>query len=134
MALSVPSATDNIYKFYALFGLTLIVSSVLGFVHVVESGNARLYQYAKDADTLMKLGDKVFDESATGAVITKLVSQHGSDQMILKVGLGVVLAVGVWFSHRGFGKWRKEVQPRDNRLKELQIEVLEKELAGNIKD
>lgn len=128
MSLSVPSATDNIYKFYTIFGLTLIVASILGLVHVVQSGNAKVYQLAKDYDTLVPKDEKEQKLSATGAVIDEMLKQHGDDQFAMKAVLYGVLIIGGGFTGRGFHKWRKEVQPMDTRLKELQIKRLEQEV------
>ena len=47
--------TDNIYKFYALLGLALIISSMLAFVYVYDSSRARTIEWSEELQLIMVL-------------------------------------------------------------------------------
>lgn len=125
---SIPVPTDNIYKFTCLFGLTLIVSAFFGFIACYNAAlDAKLKHYelvvqleAKDAKTkaetdLIDLHKKVID-------VTK------SNEQIVTGCCTAVLIFGVVLSIYGARNWRLKIQERDDRMAQVQISKIEKEV------
>ena len=68
---SLPIATDNIYKFACLFGLAIIVASVLSFVSV----------YSSTLDRKVKLSEIILLFEAKGA-LTKVGGFNSEVQLL----------------------------------------------------
>ncbi len=46
MESKIPIPTDNIYKFYALFGLVILISCIAAFLYVYSSTNELIFKKA----------------------------------------------------------------------------------------
>lgn len=125
MAFSTPLVTDNVYKFYAIFGLTLVSVSILGAVQYHNSQNVLAHALAKGHDRIVeKLGDGASTNSAEYGVIQARVKVIKSDRRVANYFFGGLLGVGGLIAFHGFRKWQNEVQVADDELKRLQVKQL----------
>ncbi|MFC5050543.1 hypothetical protein ACFPK9_07955 [Rubritalea spongiae] len=130
MAFSIPSVTDNVYKFYAIFGLTLIVSSVIGSIQLNRMNNARIHQFAKDVEAVHQR-DPEFANAKDSPVVASALKQIeviGEDRKGFKRLLLGLVAVGAGISFYGFRQWQNGVQKMDDAIKELELKKLKLEV------
>lgn len=126
-SLSVP--TDNIYKFASLFGLALIIASVLSFVSVYSFTLSEKVKISETINTMeAKTGGSKTDEDALKRS-KRLLEVHSANEKHANNVITVVIALGIASSIWGFSCWKSRVQGRDDRLVELQIKRLELEVA-----
>ncbi|MGJ8672496.1 hypothetical protein [Rubritalea sp.] len=127
--MNIPLITDNVYKFYAIFGLTLVSVSVLGAVQYHNSTNELVHNLAKSHDRLVKnIGDDASNLAEYGVVLAR-INVIKSDRKLANYFLGGVIGIGGLLSSYGFKKWQSEVQVVDDELKRLQVKQL-KQLVG----
>jgi hypothetical protein len=126
-SLSVP--TDNIYKFACLFGLALIVSSVFALVVTYTSSLDRKVRYSEIAIPLEAKSPRTKAEDDVLAMYRHLIEVTKSNEYVVSLAVGVLLAVGLILSGYGAKRWHSEIQKRDDKLASLQVEKLEAEVA-----
>lgn len=125
--LSIP--TDNIYKFYCLFGLALIISGLFAFVSTYTSTLDRNVKYSEVIIPLEAKEHRTKTDDDMLALNRRLIEVSQSNQKAASYAIGIVSGVGLLLSLYGVKKWHNEIQPRDNRLVELQMEKLQFEVA-----
>ena len=134
----IPLPTDNIYKFYALFGLLLFIFSVGATIALSKNTNENVYKLYVELESL-KLPS--IEEMATHkdaphptfvrkALLERLIEVAKSDKKTMEVLLAVVTFVGGLGVVYGFGKWHKDIQPIQDEMLELQLEKLRREVAA----
>lgn len=115
---NVPVPTDNLYKFQALFGLTLIISSLLGTVWLVQSSNDQIYEAAKEVASIDPASSPAAKDYAKAMAIKAKLAAKDRDGLVwflfLAGGVGMIATV------TGFAKWAK-IQPLHDELLELQV-------------
>lgn len=129
MTPSLPIATDNIYKFTGLFGLALIVASIIAFF---STSNTFLEQQMKHHELAMALEAKTprseIDDHRL--VIHNALADlaNTNRQRVAQIIIGI-LGVGIALSVIGLWLWYTKIQVRDDKLAQLQIAKLECEVA-----
>jgi len=126
-SLSVP--TDNIYKFACLFGLALIVVSIISFVSIYTSSLDRKIRYA---EIVIRVEAEPQRSKADDDLLTlnkTLLSVTKENERLASSVIAVVLSIGVLLSAFGAHRWHDKVQQRDDKLAQLQLEKLEAEIA-----
>lgn len=123
-----PIPTDNIYKFYALFGLLLFVFACGATLYVGKSANAFLASAAVEIENLKSTQDLSAGQVARKRVLERLVEVEKSDKDFFNHALGGIAGIGVLLMVVGFGKWHSQIQPRQDELLDLQIRKLRAEL------
>lgn len=126
-SLAVP--TDNIYKFACLFGLALIVVSIISFVSIYTSSLDRKIRYA---EIVIRVEAEPQRSKADDDLLTlnkTLLSVTKENERLASSVIAVVLSIGVLLSAFGAHRWHNKVQQRDDKLAQLQLEKLEAEIA-----
>ncbi len=126
-SLSIP--TDNIYKFTCLFGLALIIVSIMSYVSLYTASLDRKVKYV---EVIIPLEARAQRNKAEDDLLTmnkKLLEITGSNEKSANVGVGAVLGVGIVLSALGASRWYSQIQLRDDKLAKLQIEKLEAEVS-----
>ena len=129
MTPSLPVPTDNIYKFACFFGLVLIVSGIFSFVAVYSNSLASKVKYMEaiigleSTATREKADEERFNLNQTLLEITS------KNEETAQRAISVVLAAGILLAGYGAWKWKTIVQPKDDRIAQLQVEKLELEVA-----
>lgn len=67
----IPLPTDNIYKFYALFGLLIIIFGFGSIVYINKTTNELVYKSMVDLAGLKSIKTKSASESAQQKVVEK---------------------------------------------------------------
>jgi hypothetical protein len=128
MESKIPLPTDNIYKFYALFGLLLFITAVVGVVVVNTSAAEKIHLLVKEYQEIG--GDAASKESNPLAkIIEKRLDVTVKNKEFFYQALGVLIAFAMYLMFYGFVQWHKKIQPRQDELLDLQIERLRLEVA-----
>jgi hypothetical protein len=128
MTPSIPITTDNIYKFAALFGLVLVISTGFGMLYLLSIN----YEFAvKNFDEYELLMAK---ENLSQA---EFIRKNAFDMQIKYRTLAVngfmffltlLAVIGSIVSFWGSYHWLKKVQPKQDELINLQIEKTRREV------
>ena len=126
----VPLPTDNIYKFYALFGLLLFIFGVGAIIVLQRSTNDFLYRSSIDLETVKAIAQPTPPDIAKRELLGKLIVVAMNDKDFLGHCLSAIAAVGFWLGVYGFYKWHKIIQPVQDEMLQLQLEKLRREVAA----
>lgn len=126
---SLPVPTDNIYKFACLFGLALIVSSVLAFVSTYTSSLDRKIRYSEIIIPLEAKAQRSKTEEDILDMNRKLIEVTKSNEKFAQSLIGGLLCLGIVLSAYGASQWYKVIQRRDDKFAALQQRKLEAEIA-----
>lgn len=124
----IPLPTDNIYKFYALFGLALLIASMAAFLYVHKSTNEMAFGAAIEYEELNTKEHPTSIEKKRKELIEKRVEIAIKDRDLYNYTLSALMGVGIFFMVFGFWKWHTVVQPKQDKLFDLQIEKAEQDL------
>lgn len=124
-SLSVP--TDNIYKFYALFGLVLIVTSLFLFVLTYNFHYERateMYLEIAKIESQEKISN--YEKTKKEALEKRLEIDSSNKSFYISVIL-VFLFTGTALTIYGFRRWHKNIQPVLDEISLLELEKLKQE-------
>lgn len=126
----IPLPTDNIYKFYALFGMfLLLVSGTLFFVRH-QHNNELAYERYILIETLKKNERRTAEEDIRFFVLQEAQKIAKNDKYFeVNVTLSVFF-LGCILSFLGFYYWHTTIQPKQDKLLDLQIIKIKKELKA----
>lgn len=124
----IPLPTDNIYKFYALFGLALLIASMAAFLYVHKTTNEMAFEAAIEYEDLAAKEHPTKLELKRKELIEKRLSIAVEDRELYNYTLSVLMGVGIFSMLMGFLKWQTVVQPKQDRLLDLQIAQAERDL------
>jgi hypothetical protein len=125
----VPLPTDNVYKFYALFGLLLVIFALSAGIYTTKTTNDQMFVAIVELEELESIATPSPKELAKRAVIERQMELAKSDRQVFYWGgiaLGVMGAIGMMF---GFERWHSVIQPKQDELVELQLMKLRHEVA-----
>ncbi|WP_415886016.1 hypothetical protein ACMXYO_15430 [Neptuniibacter sp. QD37_6] len=125
--------TDNIYKFYALLGLALVLSSMLSFVYVYDTSRAKALERAEEMMILEQKEELSVRDAKRKELLEALVKVEEENKKFYMSVLNYSLAAGIAIGLFGLMVWQFSVQPRSDRLIELQIKSLEEEVESRDK-
>lgn len=134
----IPLPTDNIYKFYALFGLLLFVFSIGATIALSKNTNDNVYKLYVELESIKTPTVEEMAAYKQGphptfvrrALLERLIEVAKEDKKTLEYLLAVVTFVGGLGVIYGFGKWHKEIQPVQDEMLSLQLEKLRLEVAA----
>lgn len=124
--LSVP--TDNIFKFFALFGTVMLISSFLAMIFVNDNTNMRLMEWADELASFQS--DEVvssYEETRT-VMIERLIEIEADNKEVFIIVLNALMVIGSSLASIGFLKWYKDIQPMEDEYKELLIAQMRRDL------
>jgi hypothetical protein len=121
----IPLPTDNIFKFYALFGLLLFIFSIGAALYENETTNEVIFAAIPELESLKQITQPSPAESAKIAVLQRRVEIAKTDRSGLTYILGGVMTAGGFLMFYGFRKWHSEVQPISDRMAKVQLEIAE---------
>ena len=129
MQSKIPLPTDNIYKFYALLGLLILFTTAVMFFVRHEHYNVMAFQRYIPMETL-KAKEKLNENEKLELQVMEGKAQiaRSNKQFELVVYMFCFIFFGGGFTAYGFRKWHSEIQPKQDRLLDLQILKLEHEL------
>ncbi|MGD0015951.1 MAG: hypothetical protein ABSC38_00280 [Verrucomicrobiia bacterium] len=124
----IPLPTDNIYKFYAFFGLLLFVFSTGSYIYIVHSTNELVLQTVVEIESIKQVANPLPADAAKKLVLEKRRELAVSDRKFFEIALVVIIVGSVFLMIYGFGKWHKEVQPIQDEMAQLQLKKLRHEV------
>ncbi len=132
---NIPIPTDNVYKFYAMFGLVIMLTTAIMFFIRHEEYNRRAF----DRHVPMKLLEAKKDLSDQQKHELYLYEQKaGIDKSNKKLELSLYMFLfvlpGALLTIYGFFMWHNKIQPLQDRLIELQLERLSIEIKAANKE
>lgn len=126
---NLPIATDNIYKFACLFGLAVIIASILSFISIYSSTLDRKVALSGVIISLEAKNELTKAEENTLELNKKLVEVAKSNERFVQSIIGGTFAISLLLSIYGAHRWYTKIQARDDLLATLQIEKLRAEIA-----
>lgn len=120
--------TDNIYKFVCIFGLSLIISAIVGSISTYNSSLEKVVNVYHDIIVMeSKIERNQYDEALLKLdhELIELTNNNLDGFNYLSLG---VCAFGVALSWYGLTRWLRIIQTRDNKLADLQAQKLELEI------
>ena len=130
MESKIPLPTDNIYKFYALFGLMLLITSIVGIVWVGTSTNEKLYSLVKEYEAIPGTQEEK-EKNDLAKVIEQLMVVQAESKKSSTIGLTVMAVIAALLMLYGFDRWHTKIQPKQDEYFELQLQKLRREVEGN---
>jgi len=124
----IPLPTDNIYKFYALFGLLLLVTSIASFIYLHQTTNALLFETEIIVEELNDKKDISLNEARRQSFLQHRIDIAKKDRDFYNNGLAVLLVISAVAMIYGFSQWHYVVQPKQDKLLDFQIQKAEQEL------
>ncbi len=125
----IPLPTDNIYKFYALFGLLLLVFTIGAALYVNRTTNDLLFDKIVARELLRQDPVPTHEQKLRLLVTDRQIEIATSDKTFFQLGLGILGAIGGCCIVYGFRKWHTEVQPILDETAKVQLEVAKLQLA-----
>jgi hypothetical protein len=119
----IPLPTDNIYKFYALFGLFLLVFSIGALLYTHQSANERFFTLYPQLEGLKQLPHPTAEEKARTAILERTFEISKADKDFFANALGLIAGGALCVTGFGFYKWEKELQPIQDRTAKAQAEL-----------
>lgn len=125
----IPVPTDNIYKFYALFGLLLVVFSLGAVFYVVDSTNDKVFNTVPELSALHELPQPSAADKVKIALLERKLTIAQSNKDFLTGAAGVLCAMGLCIATFGFVKWHRDVQSHLDKLAQVQLEIAKLQLV-----
>ncbi|WP_345860625.1 hypothetical protein [Shewanella algae] len=127
----VPIPTDNIYKFYALFGLLILLTTGIMFFIRHEQYNIMAFERYIPTETLRAKKSLSEDESRELFILEeKSKIAKLNKELELWLYMFGFFFFGGGFTTYGFYHWHTKIQPKQDRLMDLQIEKAEAEVKA----
>ena len=131
MESKIPLPTDNIYKFCALFGVLLFLTSIVSIVWVGNSTNETVYSLVKEYESIPGGEEEDKDETSLAKTIEALINAQVENRDIYNKGLGAAIGLSILLMFYGFREWHYKIQPKQNEYFDLQLQKLKQEVETN---
>ena len=126
---TLPVPTDSLYKFAALFGLVLLVTSIIAFNTSYNNTHAELTSLAqKYIDIELKQGTAA---RQMRHLLERQIEIADANRDFRAFFIAITLAIGTLSSGWGFLMWHR-LQPLRDELLELEVLLARKEVHGDI--
>jgi hypothetical protein len=129
MQSKVPIPTDNIFKFYALFGLVIFIFGFYFIFHLNSTTNDLLF------DTILEIEILQSNSEITKVQQTELDILERKQEIAIKdkkgfvIICGIISGFGACLMFYGFYYWHTKIQPLQDQILELTVKKLEQELS-----
>lgn len=128
---NVPIPTDNVYKFYAMFGLVVMLTTAIMFFIRHEEYNRRAFERHIPMK-LLKSKEDLDDQQTHELYLYE--QKAGIDESNKKFELSLYMFLfflpGTLLTTYGFFMWHTKIQPAQDKLIELQLKRLEGEVKA----
>lgn len=126
----VPIPTDNIYKFYALFGLALLFACIIAFVSTYNTHLDRTFDVHEELEILKKLKKPTGEQQVRIEILERKAEIDPENKKfymsIINGGVGISIVI-ISF---GFFMWQFKVQPKQDELIKKQLEKIDLEIKA----
>ncbi|MCZ8254302.1 MAG: hypothetical protein O9327_01310 [Polaromonas sp.] len=131
----VPLPTDNIFKFYALFGLVLFIFSFASVLYNTKTTNEFMSSAIVELEELKAIVAPTNRDIARREILVRQIEVTKLDKDFYKWACAVIGAIGTLAMVVGFIKWHREIQPMLDEISQLQLVKLRYEISqleGNL--
>ncbi|MFG8220060.1 hypothetical protein ACEOQ5_04820 [Pseudomonas aeruginosa] len=119
----IPLPTDSLYKFVALFSMTILIGAFYLTFYASESSNAVVYENWSELASLQSLDKPNAEQAARKAMLERKLEVTVENRKVL-LGLAAVLAViGTLGVYIGFAFWIRKQQKVADQIAENQLEL-----------
>ncbi|MES9901110.1 MAG: hypothetical protein ABW168_00340 [Sedimenticola sp.] len=125
----VPLPTDNIFKFYSLFGLLLVIFSIGAVIFVSKSTNDLVVEIAVEYKILEADPIRTLSQETRFQILQRQLEVAIKNKHFFLSSLGVVILIGIIMMGYGFRKWHTEIQPLQDEMARLCLKKLQRELG-----
>lgn len=125
----IPIPTDNIFKFYALFGLLIVVFFMGSVFYINNTSNAVVYDSLPELEGLKQLSTPTRTDQVRIALLERKLEINQSDKNVLLYIAGGFLTLGGLLTGYGFLQWHRKIQPLQDRRAKVELEIAELQLA-----
>lgn len=119
----IPIPTDNIYKFYALFSLVLLVFCAGALIYLNSSTNEANLEYLIEIETLKSVDNMSSLEELKLEVLNRLYDVSNSNKEYFLKILSVLMAISLFGISIGFWRWHTVIQPRQDELFDIKLKI-----------
>lgn len=126
----IPLPTDNIYKFYALFGLLLFIFSIGANIVSIRNTNDYMYKSYLELEPLKSIEKPAPVEVVKRELLERMIDVAKSDKEYFSKWLNWLAVFGAALMFFGFLTWQVSIQPLQDDLLKLQVEKLRHEVAS----
>lgn len=123
-----PLPTDNIFKFYALFGLVLFIFSASSMLYVNKTTNDLVYQVVVDVEILKHVDKKTHLQEVKQTTLERKLKIALADKEFFLYAIGAMAGLSLLLMYYGFMHWHTKIQPLQDELTRLTIKKLKKDL------
>jgi hypothetical protein len=129
---TVPIATDNIYKFYALFGLVMLIFSGVALVYAYTQHYEAAYKDWIALETLKAKPESMLstEETVRKRILESKIEIDRGNKTTYTIISSCIGAIGLLLMWSGFYHWQTKVQPKQDQLLDLQLEKLRREIGA----
>lgn len=135
MNTKIPLPTDNIYKFYAMFGLLLMFLSMWAFVTTYNTYLERAFNLTEELETLNGLKELTPKQVSRKIILEKKKEIDPLNKSFFMSVVSSSLGVSIFLMIFGFFKWHTKIQPIQDKISaahlqklELEVQVLNKQI------
>ncbi len=125
----IPLPTDNIYKFYALFGLLLIIFGIGATLYVNKTTNDLVFETGVEYEILKADPVRTPKQEIRYQLLQRKLEIAGKDKKSFLIGLSFLIGIGVFMVGYGFKKWHLEIQPVQDEIARLNLKKLKQEVG-----
>ena len=126
----IPIPTDNIYKFYALFGLFMFIASGYVFIQIHFMYNDLAFNNYVEYEVLKDTKNPTTEQEAKKVIHErKMEIAIGNKKTFLQT-TAFFIAISVYLMAFGFYKWHRVIQPIQDEIMKKQLEKLELEIEA----
>ena len=125
----IPLPTDNIFKFYAFFGLLLLIFGIGSTLYVNKSTNNLVFEITVEYETLKADPVRSVSQDARFHVLQQKLEMARKNKNFFLSVLGLVVGIGVLMVWYGFKKWHTEIQPLQDEMARLSLKKLQREMG-----
>jgi hypothetical protein len=128
MESKIPLPTDNVYKFYALFGLLTFIFSIGAILYSTQATNNVLFGLALEAEQLKHPEKPSALDDVKKKLLERKIEIAIADRETFKYSLYGLIALATVMIYYGFSKWHTEIQPRQDEMAAIQLETAKLQL------
>lgn len=125
----IPLPTDNIYKFYALFGMLLLVFAIGSVTFVTKSTNEFMAIAYVDLEDLRTRDILKPREEMRRKILERQIEVAEKDKRFFFWSAMALAAFGSLAMLIGFTRWHSRIQPVLDEIAELQLAKLRHEVT-----
>ena len=117
-------ATDNIYKFIALFSLVTLIFCGWQLISINSVTNAVIFQNYPEIEAIKSLEERSREQEARLAILNRQVEVATGDRNTFNIFLILIIFLALLGLYYGFYTWHKDIQPMADAQSKAQLEIL----------